>query len=245
MTLLSKALPFAPLVLVLSAAPTSAQPASTRESQADAKKAREVLRSFGQCIVNSKGSRVLAAHVILEDVSNETIIKKYPGLVDPNCMPMGANTLTLPGDYIRYGIAEALVTRELVQPATSFDGVPLLQHKAVDPADFTAKPGASKKSIQTLEQARLNAEDRVFASKFGECVVRTDPAYSRKLLFTATSSLEEDAFFAALRPALGSCLIPGQTIKIEKSMVRGTIALNYYRLAHAAQTLTASQGASK
>ena len=40
--------------------------------------------------------------------------------------------------------------------------------------------------------------------------------------------------FEALSPALSACAPPEQEVELTKFLVRGTIALNYYRLAQAA-----------
>ena len=58
---------------------------------------------------------------------------------------------------------------------------------------------------------------------------------------TAPDSAEEAARFGALRPALAHCLSEGETLRSGKAALRGSIAVNYYRLAHAARAPEAVQ----
>jgi hypothetical protein len=48
------------------------------------------------------------------------------------------------------------------------------------------------------------------------------------------NSPEEASQFAAMQQSLGACLPAGQQLKFGKLDLRGTIAVNYYRLAKAA-----------
>ena len=73
-----------------------------------------------------------------------------------------------------------------------------------------------------------------YLSRYGECVVRADPAGSRALLAAKPETPEEASRFAALRLALATCLPEGHTLEFGKLALRGTIAVNYYRLAKAA-----------
>lgn len=72
--------------------------------------------------------------------------------------------------------------------------------------------------------------------KYGECVVRTNPAAAKALLLTRVETSGEARAFDALRQALGECLPEGKTLAFGKLVLRGTIAVNYYRVAHAAHS---------
>lgn len=67
----------------------------------------------------------------------------------------------------------------------------------------------------------------------GECVVRSAPGSVEALLRTPIASPQEDAALRALHMALGRCVAQGATYSLSPEVVRGTLALAYYRLAHA------------
>ena len=69
-------------------------------------------------------------------------------------------------------------------------------------------------------------------SRYGECVVRRDPNDSRLWVLTPPDSPDEDGRIDALRPFFGACLKDGK-VAFSKATLRGAVALNYYRLAHA------------
>ena len=81
----------------------------------------------------------------------------------------------------------------------------------------------------------MAAERSAYAalSPFGECVVRASPAQSLAVLRTRVETPEEDAALKAVFPVLGSCLEKGSALRLNKFVMRGTLALNLYRLARA------------
>ena len=50
---------------------------------------------------------------------------------------------------------------------------------------------------------------------------------------TTPGSAQETAQFGAMTTAFATCLPEGQTLAFGKLALRGTVAINYYRLAHA------------
>lgn len=225
--------------------PYSFEPPRERPTKegAELSRAREVMRQFAQCVVKAPKRRLQATAVVLSDIPNVEIIQAHSRLIDPDCLPYRDNTasmkLSLPGDYFRYALAEALVIAEIPQPLADLKTVPPLQRRAHDPSKFLPKPGKkqSRRYLESLEKLRIEDQVEIFASKFGECVVREDPLNSHRLLRTEPSSAEEGAVLQLLQPSLANCLTKGQTIKIARSMVRGTVAVNYYRLAQAVRTM--------
>ncbi len=69
-------------------------------------------------------------------------------------------------------------------------------------------------------------------SRYGECVVRQEPAKARYWLLTPPDSPEEISRINDLRPAFADCLNEG-TMKFNRTTMRGAVAINYYRLAMA------------
>jgi len=208
-----------------------AYPAAGREQSLA--EARDVMRDFAACAVKKAPDR--AAAVVLDDLDNRTILSRHGRLVDGNCLK-GNSELRMPGDYLRFAIAEALIAAQLpAVPLNDLSKVAPLTHREHDATEFAPKPGKKykEKELAELEEGRLKDLGEVIISKYGECVVRVDPANSRLMLAAAPSSKEEETVFATLVPALSDCLAAGQQLKMQKAMVRGTIAVNYYRLAKA------------
>jgi hypothetical protein len=76
-----------------------------------------------------------------------------------------------------------------------------------------------------------------FLSHYGECIVRADTAGAKALLLATPDSADEAARFAALGPSLSRCLPEGTTLRFGKVTLRGSVAINYYRLAYAARAM--------
>ena len=171
--------------------------------------------------------------------------------------------MAFPADTMQYALADALVQKEFSQggPA-NLKGAGLLSYPAFDEDEIPGKSSensqqtmadlhraigkragsetsanATDKATRTVADAIAALRTRSVAStalaKFGECVVRNDAGLSHRLLMAIPDSDEEGAAIASLQPVLGQCLTAGQTLKFNKTMLRGTIAANYYRLAHA------------
>ena len=140
------------------------------------------------------------------------------------------------GDHFRYALADALVRRQLAAlPAPALDAVPrLTHHEPTEPlrTDKKGKPLSAKKYQQALDNYK-EAQAFAYLSRYGECVVRVNPAAARALLLTEPTSAAETAQFSAMSTALGNCLPEGQSLAFGKLALRGTIAINYYRLAKA------------
>lgn len=95
-------------------------------------------------------------------------------------------------------------------------------------ASPNVRNGSYEKAQKDYDQAHSTRVLRDYA----ECVVRTNPAGSRDLLQTEPDSAGETAGFETLQPALEHCLQQG-SVAFGRLIFRGTIALNFYRLAHA------------
>jgi TonB family protein len=85
--------------------------------------------------------------------------------------------------------------------------------------------------IEGAAPLKQPAHDEGMFWKFGECVVRASPAHAHELLMTKINSAEEVAAFQKLAPNFAQC--PGLDSRFSSQMDRrGTIAINFYRLAH-------------
>jgi hypothetical protein len=197
------------------------------------KVARETFVKYTDCVVKKRPKD--AAEIVLSTIKNGEIMRTYPRVITPDCIGNGQQ-LKLPGDFLRYGLAEALVRRELAQglPRDIALAAPLA-HVQVDEADDQPKPGKTlkPKELQRIEEDKGKARAFRMLSLYGECIDRSDPAAALRLILSATVSNEETQAFAALKPTLQNCLNEDQTIAFTRVSLRGTIAMNLYRLAKA------------
>jgi hypothetical protein len=195
---------------------------------------RQVFNSYGQCVVQKHPRQ--AADVVLSQLSTREILKTHQELVDPDCLG-SAGALIMPGsDFLRYGLAEALVRREYAAglPADFAFAGPI-QHFQPDEADYRPKPGKTlkPKEMAKLEERRKHEVALRTMSMYGECVARRSPSTALQLVLSKPTSPGEAAALAAMRGPLSDCLPPGMTVALDKAAVRGSVALNLYRLAHA------------
>ena len=208
---------------------------------------RMMVHEYGGCLLKKQHKRASAA--ILANVDNGQLMERYPALIDGKCIPtpIGLTTrVRFNGDQFRYALADALVRREFAtQPAPNLEAVAPLGHQAPSPplkVNAKGKQLSEREYQQALEGFR-RSEAFSYLSRYGECVVRIDPVTSRALLLTDPESAQEESQFAAMSKALSTCVQEGSTLKFNKMSLRGTVAVNYYRLAVAARQQSAAGGA--
>ena len=156
--------------------------------------------------------------------------------------------LRLPGDSLWYIVAEALFRSELagLPPIAQFESVAPLRHLSINESDFAPAAGSrpKKADVEKLAKRRSETISANYLSRFGECVVRANPVLTFKLLSSAIRSAEENAAFDGLSPTFKSCLLDDRTAVLNRFSVRGTLAYNYYRLAHARGNAAKQPGAT-
>lgn len=226
---------------LLLAAPALAQGASDEWEDADysTRETRALTHAYARCVVDRQPAK--ASEAIVRNIGPAQLLRDYRVLIRPECLSRQTRRSTrmrFGGDLYRYALADALVNRELAdRPAPELDSVPRLAHhdagEAPRAVDSKGRPLGKRKLEAALEGHR-RASAFAFLSRYGECVVRADPARARALLLAKPDSAEESAAFGTLRPALERCLREGQTLRAGKVALRGSVAINYYRLAHAA-----------
>jgi hypothetical protein len=181
---------------------------------------RRMMAEFAACVVHRR-PRIVEA-VVLKD-------RDMPyDLLNPDCIPDAAPHLSAyaPFVLIRYALADALIQRDASLTVRDLSSIAPLEHE-------------QRLGDDVSEAAQRTAATSAAVSRYGECIVRTAPAEAGRLVRSGITTPQEDSAFAALKPALSSCLFQGQTGKFSRDVLRGTVALNYYRLAKAPRAAAA------
>lgn len=213
---------------------------------------RGIQALFGRCVVKKQ---YIAARqfVLTPDLEGADWRRLVGKVADGDCLiaaaaSAGGVEMTFPNDTMRYALADALVRRDHsgAIPPNLKDAAPLVQPD-FDETKFLPKPGRKTKQreLDQLAESRGKRLALVYLAEFGECVVRADTATSHALLMADPGAGAESAAFAGLKPALAGCIVAGQSLSFNKSTLRGTIAMNFYRLAQAPRPVAASVGAPK
>jgi hypothetical protein len=200
---------------------------------------RKIVQNYARCVVGRRPEA--AAEVVLSPSNNKTLVKNYPDMFFEGCVDGLTEALTFPGDLFRYAMANALVEREVARSAPIDPSImPPLAHAdpGLPPASTDARGRPLSKKRRDKAMARFAvAVAYSQVSRFGECVIRTDPAGSHRLLNTKITSDAEAAAIRALKRPLDGCLAKGEKMTLTKEVLRGTIALNYYRLLKSSRVL--------
>lgn len=203
---------------------------------APAKDTRQIIAEFARCVV--KRHRTEVAQLVLSGVSNPTGRK----VADPDCLwdtmakADAAVALSLPPTIFEYALADVLVKDEFPKfDASLITTAGPIRQPVLDPTLFAPKPGKhyGPEELQELERTKAKMIAGIAFSQFGECVARADPVGSYALLGTEPTSPAEGAAIQALMPALAGCLDQGEQFDANRTNIRGIIAVNLYRLAHA------------
>lgn len=211
-----------------------------RQINASPAVSRAVMAEFARCVIRRKHD--VAAKVVL-DSTQALGSEDNDDLFISDCMPAGSR-MRAKAVQMRYGLAEALVLSDVKAVPADLSLVAPLQHLPfVDrpmPADVAADPERVARWQAFAEAARAYAN----LAPIGECVVRADPAGSLALLKTKVESDAEKAAVGAIASALPGCVKKGEQLSINRFNLRGTIAVNLYRLARAPR-LAASPGGER
>ena len=221
-------------------------PAAAAQSVSD-KEMREIQARYGECVVKKHHSE--ARTFVLDSQLPRAEYRRMMGkLVDGPCLErtasgVGRIQMRFPLDTMRYALADALVRREFAaMPPAGIEAAGALAPLRFNPAAFEPKPGqkATKTELEELARDRDRSLAMAFLAEYGECVVRANTADSRRLLLTDPATPAESAAFTSLAPQMGNCLTGVQKVSLNKTALRGAIALNYYRLAHAPRVAAAA-----
>ena len=197
---------------------------------------RKMMHEYARCVVKQK--REQASDAIISNSDNATIIRRYPELLSSDCLGRVAGSIQMKfgGDLYRYALADALVNLDFsVKSESTFSNrLPLAHLLPPSQSDLDAALADTKykRKRQELQKSFDKKVGVVWLSRYGECVVRRDPAKARLWLLTPPGVPEEVSRINELQPAFNTCLGEG-TLKFNRVTMRGTVAINYYRLAMA------------
>jgi hypothetical protein len=199
---------------------------------------RKVMADFGNCVV--KLDPVSAKTAVLSDLESAEIYKDHKKLMDSRCLPSTVGSgirLQMDDVSLKAAIAQTLIYRDLQNSQFSdFTQAPPLTHRQPYPLktvnDKTGR-ALSEKAIKSQQEAIARKTLTYTVSRFGECVVRTDPASARNVVFSSIGTPEEMAAMKAMAPVLSSCIAKGENVAFTRLSIRNTLAVNYYRLANA------------
>ncbi len=197
---------------------------------------RKLMFDYAQCVVKSHRDR--ASEAIVSNAGNSIILRQYPQLISSECLVRtgGEVQLTFGGDIYRHALADALVNNTFVTRGVSgfADRLPLahLPYPVRAELDAALAVTKSKRKRSQLQEGFDKQWAVGWLSRYGECVVRQEPEKSRFWILTPPETPEETSRINDLRSTFAACM-PEGTVKFSKVTMRGTVAINYYRLAMA------------
>lgn len=214
---------------------------------------RQDVRSYAMCTVRNHHGR--ARELVLANVDNRTMENRFADIYSSKklafifgckeLMLREGQGIVIDPDLFRASLADVLVNKDLkTAEVGGFDGVaPLAQlapqsQREFEAAYAKARSNAAKAKVKTAWDASVA---KTWLAHFGECVVRRDPVTAREWLLTKPESTEESKAASKSVPALSACLADGEKLTFDKHVLRGTIAINYYRLAMAKTTAGVSR----
>jgi len=210
-----------------------------REIDSSPAVSRAVMAEFAGCVVRRKHDA--AAKVVL-DPSQAFGSEENEGLFISDCMPSGSR-MRAKAAQMRYGLAEALVLADVQAAPADLAQVAPLQHLPFVDRPMPAEVAADPARVAGWQAFAEAAQAYAALAPLGECVVRANPAGSLALVRTKVESEAEKLALGALAPSLPGCVTKGQKLSINRFNLRGTIALNLYRLAHAPRIAAIPGGA--
>ncbi|WP_293883463.1 hypothetical protein [Sphingomonas sp.] len=200
------------------------------------KEVRSIMYDFATCVIKKNHRR--AADAIISNVNNTEMLKRYSDLADGKCLGAVAGNVQLSfvGDQFSYALADALVNADFAVsgPVDFANKLPLAPLSRTMKAEFEAsleKEKSKRMRVKMEENFRKN-QTLTWLSSYGECVARQNPPAVRLWLLTKPSGPEELSRINVLRPAFAACMDKG-TVSFGRVVMRGTVAINYYRLAMA------------
>ena len=224
-----RAIRFIAAALLIAAAPALAEDELTRLDPAG----REVLAKFAACLVDAKAE--LARQAVLEDWDGRT--QGYRDLLTERRCARG-RVFQFHASVLKSAMAGELAKRELGPIDVQLvPAAPPLSYKMPEPVSKVDGQGKalSDMKVKRQEEAVARKLHWVIINQFGECVVRANPAAVPPLLNASVALDAEMAAIKAFGEQMPACLPKGVKLELDRSTMRNSITLAYYRLAMAAR----------
>lgn len=215
---------------------SSTQAGANGASRRDAE-ARKVMFDYAACVVRKSHTR--ASDAVLSNATSSVFIKRYPDLINGDCLVSvggAGKQLSFGGDLFRYALADALVNVDFTtQDPTDFSNklplAPLPRTTDTEAAALIAKESSPRRRAK-LEAGLAKVQGFEWVANYGECIARHNPSASRLWLLTKPDGPEEISRINVMRPSFAACMSAG-TQSFNKFILRGAVAISYYRLAMA------------
>jgi hypothetical protein len=130
----------------------------------------------------------------------------------------------------RYALADALVRRDFAAhgPVDLRSVAGLRQPQPL----LAPATDSERRSARAFHAAQFYAGVEAREAALGECIVRSDPQAAHQWLLTVPGSSQDAEAAQAVVPAFQACAKrTGAGPDFDPSVVRGPVALNYYRMA--------------
>jgi hypothetical protein len=201
---------------------------------------RHVIADYAWCL--ARKHRVEAVELVLNQGVPRVAARVPSRRAVEDCVPAQAARRDLDPldgprkDAFLFGLADVLAREEFpaFDPNVIGTAQPLPTSHLVDalwPLDSCKK--CNPEQLKRLEEVRARASAVLAPQMFGECVVRTDPENAHRLIMTEPASQDERSTLQSLGSAFGECVMQGSQFRADRALLRGVVALSYYRIAHA------------
>lgn len=190
---------------------------------------RTLASAYAKCIATKHPA--LVREYVLQAGTSKQRDDRFRKLADWKCNPSSSSrevsSLYFSSSAALYIFAENLLQSEQLPAANNFANVALLTHP--EPMKMESYKASGRLSKEDYAKMVERSIGEAAISQIGECVVRAATSNSRELLNTVIGSEEEYAAIQTILPVAGTCIKDG-SIKLKPEHIRGTIALNLYRL---------------
>jgi hypothetical protein len=155
----------------------------------------------------------------------------------PNLLIRDGRAFVLQPDMFRAALAHELIKADLkTAEANNFvDRAPLSHWMPPSQAMLDSQRAAQKNTKRRGKLEKVHAEDvgRAWLSRYGDCVAHGNSKASHEWVVSKAGTPTEQAAIATLQPVFAACLVEGEKLTFGKEVLRGAVAINYYRLAMA------------
>ena len=240
------------LTVMLSAGSLLSVPVAAKEERPKVASVddRRTLSLYAQCILNRHRS-VIIEYVGTAGFSESSDPKRAKSLSDTYCLQsanLAASEMKIGAVTFTYALASAIFRETFAQrPPLDVANIPALSQPTYpDPRtrDVAIAAASSEARRQKIVADFDALSGTVLQMRLGECVVRQDVAGAQALLNAEERSPNERVRLDALVPALSVCLTGLDTVRFNRTMLRGAIGLAYARLGLLQIRAASSGGAS-